>query len=181
MPIIDTADIARSRNKYKKLNLIANNGEEVFRVNGLKRKTGPDIMSVEEDEENLARYRQDRRVSINVDGIITDAAGGGMNRRGAAIDISTCLAKPESKKHLHKVYKDNKAIRNKNKNKIQTENRASLYPVIVSKVMYGHTRRENYGAAVWNQWPFNGVAMYDPEFEEKALYFNDATLTSNDC
>jgi hypothetical protein len=47
--------------------------------------------------------------------------------------------------------------------------------------MYGHTRRENYGAAVWNQWPFNGVAMYDPEFEEKAVYFNDATLTSNDC
>jgi len=181
MPIIDTADIARSRNMHRKLNVVANNGEHLFRVQGLKkrRETGSDIMSVEEDEDNLARYRRDRRTSIDVDGNITSITGGGMDRRNA-IAIPIPLKKPETDR-LRQTYRQGKAERNTRHKEIQMDNRANLYPVIVSKIMYGHTRRDNYGTAVWNQWPFNTAARYEPDIESTSVCFKNVSKSVSEC
>jgi hypothetical protein len=181
MPIIDTADIARSRNMHMKLNVVANNGEHLFRVQGLKKRneTGSDIMSQEEDEANLARYRRDRRTSIDVDGNISSVTGGGMDRRNA-IAIPIPLKKSEIN-HLQQKYRQGKAERNMRTKEIQMDNRANLYPQIVSKIMYGHTRRENYGTAVWNQWPFNCPARYEPEIAPKSVHFENVSKSVSEC
>jgi hypothetical protein len=181
MPIIDTADIARSRNMHRKLNLVTNNGELVCpQFKGRKRRaTGPDIMSQEEDEDNLARYRRDRRTSIDVDGNISNITGGGMDRRNAIV-IPIPLKKPEIN-HLQQKYRQGKAERNMRHKEVQMDSRANLYPVIVSKIMYGHTRRENYGTAVWNQWPFNNAARYEPEIAPTSAHFKNVSKSVSEC
>ena len=162
MPIINTADIARSRNKYRLLNAAANHGNPVFVLS--KVQTESDIMTADEHEANLSNYTRHRRTSINMAGDISSVVGGGMNRRNA-IETPSSLSKTDVSR-LQQTYKKKRTELKLKKPGIQTDSRARIYPTIVSKVMYGQTRRDNYGEAVWNQWPFNNVARFDSDIPE---------------